>query len=57
MKKFIKRLWKDESAQGMTEYILMLVVVLTIAMIFKKKLGDAIGGKMGSISDDINGFQ
>lgn len=55
MKKFLHTLWKDESAQGATEYILMLVIVVGIAMMFKNKIMEVISGKIDQLSGDIQG--
>ena len=43
IKNTLKRLWDDESGQGATEYILILVVVVAIVMAFKKPILDKIG--------------
>lgn len=48
--KTLKSLWKDESAQGSTEYILLLAVVVVIAVIFKDKIKTMVSGKL----DDLN---
>jgi len=56
MKTLLQRLWKDESAQGATEYILMLVVVVSIAMVFKTQLKEIITGKVEKLGGEINGF-
>ncbi len=37
LKERAKAIWNDESAQGATEYILILVAVVTVAFIFKKQ--------------------
>ena len=55
MKKFLHTLWKDESAQGATEYILMLVIVVGIAMMFKRQIMTVISGKIDQLSGEING--
>ena len=47
---------KDESGQGMTEYILLVVVVVAIAIIFKSKIKSAIDGKMDQLSGSIGNF-
>ena len=47
---------KDESAQGMAEYALLLVVILAIAAIFKDKITATVKDKLGKISSDITGF-
>lgn len=56
MKKIYQKLWQDESAQGATEYILMLVIVVGIAMLFKNKIMDIIRGKVDEVGDQIQGF-
>lgn len=56
MKKALKKLWSDESAQGATEYILMLVIVVGIAMLFKDKIKQVIGDKVEQLGSDIQGF-
>lgn len=52
----IKTLWQDESAQGATEYILLLAIVVGLAMVFGKRIRGIIEEKMGSISSAISGF-
>jgi Flp pilus assembly pilin Flp len=49
-------IWKDESAQGATEYILLLVVVVSIAMIFKGRIMSAINGRLGDLDRGMNSF-
>lgn len=56
LKKKALEIWNDESAQGATEYILLLVVVVTIAMIFRKNISEVISGKMGQVGGAINTF-
>lgn len=57
MLKMLKKLWKDESAQGATEYILMLVVVVAIAMLFKNQIKGIVEGKVNQLGNDISGFK
>lgn len=45
----IKALWNDESAQGSTEYILLLAVVVVIAVLFKDKIKGMVSGKLGEL--------
>ena len=40
---------KDESAQGMAEYALLLVVVIAIATIFKSEILKAVNAKLDAI--------
>lgn len=52
----VRALWKDESAQGATEYILLLVIVIAIAAAFKEPIMTAVREKLGQVSGDITGF-
>lgn len=60
MKKLLKNklvsLWKDESAQGITEYILLLVIVVAIVAIFKDRVKDIIGKKATELGSQIGNF-
>lgn len=56
MKDFLKRLWKEESAQGATEYILLLVVVVALVLIFKDTITETIDSKVSELSDSIRGI-
>ena len=53
MKSFFKKLWQDESGQGATEYILILVVVAVIVMTFKDKIKGIIETKTGEMGDKL----
>lgn len=54
LKNFAKRFWKDESAQGATEYILLLVVVVGLILVFKEPLKQMVQGKLGDLQNSIN---
>jgi Flp pilus assembly pilin Flp len=56
MKNYLKQLWKDESGQGMTEYALLILVIVAIAVIFKDKIKGAVQTKMEAVSGSINDF-
>lgn len=57
IKKHITDLLKDESGQGTTEYILILVGVVALAMLFGPKLKDEIiGPKLDRLKTSIDGF-
>ena len=45
MKIFLKNLWKDESGQGATEYVLIIAVVAAIVIAFKGQIVGMIEGK------------
>lgn len=59
MKKYaalLKNLAKDESGQGATEYILLLVVVVALAMMFRGKITEALKEKLDELGSAIGGF-
>lgn len=47
----MKSLWNDESAQGATEYILLLVVAVGLVILFGPKIKQMVSGK----SDELAG--
>jgi Flp pilus assembly pilin Flp len=49
-------LWNDESGQGATEYILLLVVVVALAMVFKQRIMAIVQEKLTALAGDIAGF-
>ncbi|MBX3020610.1 MAG: hypothetical protein KF799_02945 [Bdellovibrionales bacterium] len=59
MKKYaalFKKLMKDESGQGATEYILLLVVVVALALMFRNQISAAFSAKLSELSSSIQGF-
>ncbi len=59
MQKFkntIKKLLSDESGQGATEYILLLVVVVALAMIFRPRIEGFINAKLDDIGNALGAF-
>ena len=56
MKKFtktIKRIWEDESAQGATEYILLLMIVVAIVLLFKDNIRGLVQGRLDSLGSGL----
>jgi hypothetical protein len=53
----LKSLWSDESAQGATEYILLIVIVVGLTMMFKGKIMEIVKGKLEEIGGDIGKFK
>lgn len=51
-----KKLLKDESAQGATEYILLLVVVVGLLLTFRKQIIQIVSGKVSNLGNEINQF-
>jgi Flp pilus assembly pilin Flp len=57
LKSSLQALWKDESAQGATEYILLLVVVVAIVVVFKKPILEAVSKKMGELQGGMDSIK
>jgi Flp pilus assembly pilin Flp len=53
---FARKLWNDESGQGATEYILLLVVVVALAMVFKQRIMAIVGDKLTELAGSIGSF-
>jgi Flp pilus assembly pilin Flp len=53
---FVRNLWNDEDGQGMAEYVLLIVVILGVAFIFKNKIKDMVDKKMGDVAGEFSGF-
>jgi Flp pilus assembly pilin Flp len=51
-----KAIWNDESAQGATEYILILVATVTIAFIFKDKLKEFVNSRLTALGTGLGDF-
>ena len=61
IKNTLKRVWNDESGQGATEYILILVVVSVLVIAFRGKIvtiienrTEDVGGKLGEAIGKIS---
>ncbi|MFK8136834.1 MAG: Flp family type IVb pilin [Bdellovibrionales bacterium] len=57
VKKFLKRLVKEESGQGATEYILLLVAVVAVLAIFKDRILAVVENDLlGQLESNIQGI-
>ena len=56
LKSFVTKLWKDESAQGATEYILLLVVVVAVLAIFRQQIMTKMEQLVGNVGSKIDEF-
>ncbi|MFE0399532.1 Flp1 family type IVb pilin [Paenibacillus lactis] len=52
----MKRLWKDESGIGTLEMILILVVILIIALIFKDEITELVDKLFRSVNSKSEEF-
>lgn len=53
IKELAVQLWKDESAQGATEYILLLVIVVALALIFKDRITGIVSAKLDELQGAV----
>lgn len=56
LKKTAVNFWNDEEAQGMIEYILIMVAVVGIVVAVGPKVKDLITGKTTALGEKVNGF-
>jgi len=57
----LRKLWSDESGQGMTEYILIIALIAVVCVVAIKAFGsqikDLIVKSTRRIKDDTSGFE
>jgi Flp pilus assembly pilin Flp len=53
-KNFSKKLLKNQSGQGATEYILLLVVVVALVMAFKGKIMSIMSSQVDALGSSIS---
>ena len=56
MKKFLKRLWKEDDGIGTVEIILILVVLIGLVIIFKSQLTSLVNNIFKKIVSQSNGI-
>jgi len=56
LKPRLRRKVNTQLGQGMTEYILLIVVIIAVAGAFRQPIIDAIKNKMSKTSADIENF-
>lgn len=52
-KSYSKNLLKNQSGQGATEYILLLVVVVSLVLMFKGEIQSTVQGKINELKGMI----
>ena len=53
VKNTLKKLWQDESGQGATEYILIMVVIGVLIFVFRGKLVELITDRTEDVSNKL----
>lgn len=57
IKKNLKAMWNDESAQGMVEYILILVAVIGFVFLVRSRLKGSLETGLNNVDSSIGEFQ
>ena len=56
LKNLVVKIWKDESAQGMTEYVLLVVGLVVVLFTFRDKFKEVMEGAIQKMESQINNF-
>lgn len=56
-KNFSRKLLKNQSGQGATEYILLLVVVVALVLMFKNQIKETVSSKISDLQGMIGEVQ
>ncbi len=54
IKNTLKQIWKDESGQAATEYILLVVVIVAVVALFGGEIREALTDKIAQLRDGID---
>lgn len=57
LKNNLKAMWNDESAQGMVEYILILVAVIGFVMMIRTRLRTTLNTGLDNVDGGVGQFQ
>ena len=57
MMDLLRRLYREEEGQGLTEYLIILVVVAVIAFIFRSQLINLVNRLMYNINRRLSSFR
>lgn len=57
MKTYFRKENRDERGQGMTEYALLLLVIVALVTVFRTRITEAVSSKLGNVADSITNFQ
>lgn len=56
MKEKFKKLLKDESGMGVIEIVLIILVLVGLALVFKNQISSVANGIYSSIREQVNSF-
>ena len=56
LKEITKKLIHDESGQGATEYILLLVVIVGMVVLFGPRIKGMVEAKLADVEGQMSGF-
>ncbi|MGH7818673.1 MAG: Flp family type IVb pilin [Candidatus Binatia bacterium] len=52
----VKKMLHDEKGQGMTEYIIMVILIALAVLIFTQFLGQTVGNKTNAAAAKVGGL-
>ncbi|MDX1579410.1 MAG: Flp family type IVb pilin [Gemmatimonadota bacterium] len=55
MRKFLQNLWRDDSGQDATEYVLLVVLIALVVMAGMTVLATGINGAFGNAATAVQG--
>lgn len=55
LKKIVKRFLKEESGQGMVEYVILITLIVIAVIVILKTLGGTIKAKFQDINNNLQG--
>ena len=56
MKERLKKLMQDESGMGVIEIVLIILVLVGLALVFKNQISSVANGVYDSIQEQVNSF-
>jgi len=56
IKEGVKKFLSDESGQGMTEYVFILLIIIAVLVTFRTQIQEAFQGKIGDLTSQIGNF-
>ena len=56
LKKGFKKFLSDESGQGMTEYVFILLIIIAVLVVFREQIKTAFTDKIGDLTRQIGRF-
>lgn len=53
---YLKALWKEEDAMGVVEVVLIIIVLVGLALIFKKQISEIADSLLRKVKNELKKF-